>query len=297
MLTTEEFIRRAVEIHGNQYDYSKVIYTGCNDKVEIICPKHGSFMQSLRLHIHRKNGCLECSKSKAKRELIPKEVFLERAKEIHGEKYDYSDINYTSYSNDPITIRCPRHGEFTLNRTYLHITNKNGCPKCAVRADTAHFIKTATEKHGDRYSYDLSIYETIDTPLIIGCPEHGQQLITPGEHYRVGCWFCKRNRSQDIWLDEIGIPNDKQSRQVRIQIDGKLFVVDGMKDGVIYLFHGDYWHGNPALYAADATNTRMLKTFGELFINTVNYENSLRTAGYDVVSIWENDWLQKKGKK
>lgn len=291
MLNTEEFIKRAKAIHGDRYDYSKVAYSGVNNKVEIICPVHGSFFQSKRLHIDRQNGCLQCSKSLPKRKEITSVEFLIRAKKIHGEKYTYSPyINYRS----PISITCPRHGQFILSRASLHVTNKNGCPKCAHREDTEHFITKANKIHKNFYSYETARYETVGSMIEVGCPIHGLQKITPADHYRVGCWFCKRNRVQDIWLDEIGVPNSKENRQVRIKILDRLFIVDGKIDDTIFLFHGDYWHGNPKIYNATDINKRNGKTFGELHKETTDYEQKLSEGGFKVISIWEYDWLQGK---
>ena len=62
ILSTEEFIKRAREIHGEKYDYSKVEYKGCYEKVCIICPKHGEFWQTPRSHLSG-HGCPNCQNS------------------------------------------------------------------------------------------------------------------------------------------------------------------------------------------------------------------------------------------
>ncbi len=279
MLTTDEFISRAIKKHGDRYDYSRVEYTGVNNKVEIECSIHGVFSQSYRLHVERGNGCPQCGIAKPKRLRITATEFFARAHKVHGEKYDYSNSEYLG-AKFPINIQCKQHGEFTIRTARLHIDNKNGCPTCAHRLNTVTFIAKAEKLFGDFYQYDQVLYETVDTPVIIGCPKHGPQL--------------KRNRVQDIWLDEIGVPSTKAHRQARLKVNDRLFIVDGMIDNTVYLFHGDYWHGNPAIYDSTAVNKRNGFTFGELFINTVNYENALRNAGYKVESIWEYDWLQGK---
>ena len=60
--TNEQFIREAVKLHGNVYDYSKVEYINRRTKVEIICRKHGPFMQTPNHHINHKTGCPRCVK-------------------------------------------------------------------------------------------------------------------------------------------------------------------------------------------------------------------------------------------
>ena len=89
-LTTEEFIERAKAVHGDKYDYSKVKYIDAKTKIHIICPKHGEFWQSPPKHLLGQ-GCKECGKDKISKAVsLTTEEFIERAKTVHGEKYDYS---------------------------------------------------------------------------------------------------------------------------------------------------------------------------------------------------------------
>lgn len=68
-LTTEEFIKRSNEIHNNRYDYSNVVYSGSENKIDIICPKHGKFSQHAGSHMHG-TGCPNCSASKGEAVII-----------------------------------------------------------------------------------------------------------------------------------------------------------------------------------------------------------------------------------
>lgn len=65
-VTTSDFIKKAIDVHGYKYDYSKVVYKKAIEKVEIICPIHGSFMQDPHHHIASKNGCPLCGDSRSK---------------------------------------------------------------------------------------------------------------------------------------------------------------------------------------------------------------------------------------
>ena len=58
--TTSQFIIRAIRVHGNKYDYSKVYYENKRTKVIIICNIHGEFLQRPGDHIHNKQGCPRC---------------------------------------------------------------------------------------------------------------------------------------------------------------------------------------------------------------------------------------------
>lgn len=62
-LTTDEFIKKAREVHCDKYDYSKVEYINKRTKVCIICPIHGKFWQLPNNHIRHKQGCPKCSMS------------------------------------------------------------------------------------------------------------------------------------------------------------------------------------------------------------------------------------------
>lgn len=122
-LTTEEFIQKARQVHGDKYDYSKTQYINARTKLEIICPKHGSFWQTPDNHLYHK----KCSACALEENRGTKEQFIEKARRIHGNKYDYSKIEYVN-SNTPICIVCPEHGEF-WQKPHNHLVGK-GCRKC-----------------------------------------------------------------------------------------------------------------------------------------------------------------------
>ena len=126
-LTTENFIERANKIHGNKYDYSKVKYVNNSTKICIICPEHGEFWQTPSNHLAGK-GCIKCRHVKVgniRRKTL--KSFIDEAKSIHGNKYDYSKMDYIT-AEKKVCIICPEHGEFWQNPS-SHL-NGAGCPKC-----------------------------------------------------------------------------------------------------------------------------------------------------------------------
>ena len=127
-LNKQQFILKARQIHGWKYDYSKVEYVNNHTKVCIICPEHGEFLQTPSAHLNGQ-GCSKCFSNK-KRVLYSfnKQQFIDKAREIHGDKYDYSKINYVN-ANTKVCIICPEHGEF-WQTPYVHNNLKCGCPKC-----------------------------------------------------------------------------------------------------------------------------------------------------------------------
>lgn len=123
------FIENATKIHGKKYDYSNVEYTGLKNKVCIVCPTHGKFLQTPNDHIHSGAGCPACgNRNKSTNKRKTQEMFLQEALSIHGAKYDYSQVKYNG-NNKPVSVVCMIHGVFSVTPTN-HIHNRSGCPKC-----------------------------------------------------------------------------------------------------------------------------------------------------------------------
>ena len=103
---TEDFIKKAKEVHGERFDYSEVDYVTCAKPVIITCNEHGDFKQKPSEHL-RSVGCSKCSKVSK----ITKEEFLSLSKGLHGDIYDYSKIDFNGV-NVKIEIICHKHGSF-----------------------------------------------------------------------------------------------------------------------------------------------------------------------------------------
>ena len=195
-LTTNDFTKRAKQIHGDKYDYSKVNYVNNKTKVKIICPKHGEFWQHPYNHFAG-NGCPKC-KAETLGDLrrSNKDEFIEKAKKVHGDAYNYDKVNYIK-SSEKVCIICPEHGEF-WQRPGDHLSGK-GCPKCIGRNKTTEeFIEQAKKVHGGRYSYNKVEYNGACVKVCIICPEHGEFWQTPDSHLRgSGCPKCADEHRND----------------------------------------------------------------------------------------------------
>ena len=146
-MTTEEFIQKAKAIHGDKYDYSKVEYTHNKTEVCIICPEHGEFWQKPKNHLSG-YGCPICSGRKKMRTID----FIKRAKQVHGDKYDYSKVNYNG-NTEKICIICPDHGEF-WQRAGSHLRGF-GCPKCGIiKCSSAQKIWTREKCYETAQQYE-----------------------------------------------------------------------------------------------------------------------------------------------
>lgn len=144
--TNDEFIREAQLIHHNKYDYSKVEYANNKTKVCIICPDHGEFWQTPSDHLNGK-GCPQCAGNVR----CDKDTFIEKAKHIHNDRYDYSKVEYVN-AHTKVCIICPEHGEFW--QTPNNHLNGNGCPLCknrkigdVLRDTVEDFTKKSNEIH------------------------------------------------------------------------------------------------------------------------------------------------------
>jgi very-short-patch-repair endonuclease len=123
------FIEKAKIVHGNKYDYSLVDYKNNYTKVKIICPIHGVFEQKPYAHTSNKSGCPKCGLEKSsKKQRMSYEKFIEKAKTVHGNKYDYSLVKYIN-AKTKIKIICPIHGVFEQIPDN-HLRKNYGCPKC-----------------------------------------------------------------------------------------------------------------------------------------------------------------------
>ena len=195
--TTTTFIEKAKQLHGDKYDYSKVVYENNLKEVIIICKDHGEFLQLPKTH-KKGNGCIKCGTiSRVNKRTKTLDEFILQSFQVHNDKYDYSKVVY-SKSSDKITIICKIHGEF-LQTPNSHIQG-NGCKKCSneynskiQRNDIYNFIKDAKQLHGDKYDYSKVNYINNKTNVIITCKQHGDFEQIPSNHLNgQGCNNCGR---------------------------------------------------------------------------------------------------------
>ena len=176
-----DFFIKAKIKHNNKYDYSKVDYINSRTKICIICPKHGEFWQTPANHLHG-CGCPKCKNDKiGNNRRLTLFQFIEKAKQIHGDKYDYSKVEYVNNSTK-VCIICTEHGEFWQTPgNHLHGC---GCPKCSSlpKKNTNDFIKEAKLIHQNKYNYSKVEYVNAQTKECIICPEHGEFWQTPHKH-------------------------------------------------------------------------------------------------------------------
>ena len=192
---TTELLTKANKIHGDKYDYSKLQYINSYKKVKIICKIHGEFEQSPTDHLSGR-GCKLCANTNNGNRIKSNTTeFITKAKEIHGDKYDYSKVDY-SKALEKIIIICKMHGEFEQQPSG-HLTGY-GCNKCAIennnekrRSNTVEFIEKSNKIHDDKYDYSKTDYINSTTKVTIICKKHSEYEQTPSGHLSGhGCNQC-----------------------------------------------------------------------------------------------------------
>ncbi|HEC67148.1 MAG TPA: hypothetical protein ENI23_17865 [bacterium] len=182
---------------------------------------------------------------------------------------------------------------------------REGCPACAGRV--------ATEKTSlaSKFSELVEEWDFIKNQEL--CPDE----VTCGSHKKVwwrcseghswqaliynrtgkgyGCPICSGgsiSRISQKWLDQLNMPKEDREYYIKklgIRVDAYV-----PETNTVYEFLGNYWHGNPEIFPAEEKNRVTKKTFGALHKKTLKRLESLRKAGYNVVHIWENDFVNCK---
>lgn len=240
-LNQQLFESRCAEKHNGKYDYSKTMFTKSHDTVTVLCPLHGEF--TIKAYSHLQGvGCAKCGIERVvKKRRLPLSEILKRAREVHGNKYDYTQCTITNFQ--PV---CRLHGVF--KQSYKAHCNGQGCPKCNVggKLSTASFVKRCQQYHGDKYDYSCTVYEGFKNQVMINCPSHGVFSQLPEVHLRgSGCPKCANSGVSDVEKEVFSLVNTLvpdavhsyrkliAPKEVDIYIPSKNIAIE---------FNGLYWH-------------------------------------------------------
>lgn len=192
----EKLLIQFKKIHNNKYNYSYVVYENSKTNIKIYCNECKNFFYQRPDHHRRGSNCNVCSKNK---QLTNKE-FIQRAKKIHGDKYDYSQIEYKN-TKTKVKIFCKKCQKYFKQIASDHINNKSGCFNCCgnKRKTTEQFIQKAKQIHGDKYDYSKVNYIQNKKPVIIICKKHGEFEQRPNNHVvlKYGCRYCNKSRGEE----------------------------------------------------------------------------------------------------
>lgn len=221
-LTTDEFVARAKQLHGDRYDYSKVDYKTQRNKVCITCKEHGDFWQEPINHLHG-CGCPACgAQTAANKNRKDTESFIKRARQTHGDRYLYDKTIYVS-NHKKVIITCKEHGDF-LQEPSNHVSGA-GCPMCKGEIISQiqtksldDFIKEANNVHGvGTYDYKLVKYTNGHSKVDIICPKHGIFSQMAYSHLQgVGCPHCCYSKGEIKISDFLNRYDVEYIRQYKI---------------------------------------------------------------------------------
>lgn len=181
-LTTEEFIEKAKKIHGDKYDYSDSIYVGKNIKLIIRCNKCGKkFLQTPDNHANGKQGCPFCAGNIK----LTTEEFINKAKNIHGDNYDYSEVNYEG-NDKKVKLKCNKCGQVFYQTPHHHLAGE-GCPNCN-KSRGEERIKLFLENNNIKFIREKKYYNCKDKfllPFDFYLPEYNLLIEYQGDqHFR-----------------------------------------------------------------------------------------------------------------
>lgn len=221
-ITEEKFLIKANKVHNNFYKYEN--YKSLLEEVTVICPIHGKYQQIARDHLQG-CGCPKCGIERARQSRMwSTEQAIEKAKEVHGNKYDYSDMRYNGMANYIYPI-CPIHGQFK-QYAVTHIMQGCGCPKCS-ESHLEREIRIALEKNNIDYIYEQTFdwlrYKK-NMSLDFYLPNYNIAIECQGEQHFQGGWLINEEESKLI--------------RVRDEVKRKQCVENGVE--LIYFLDGKY---------------------------------------------------------
>jgi predicted RNA-binding protein YlxR (DUF448 family) len=203
------------KIHGERYDLSKVNFTGSDNKVVVQCYTHGEFVISAK-DLTRGQGCKRCGHSRTA-EILKSNTpaFIEKARLVHGDKYDYSLSEYST-SNELLAVLCKEHGEFNT-RPSNHLSGK-GCYLCGYESSATQRKLTREEVlrrfaavHKDKYDYSNTEYKDAHALLRITCKTHGEFNQSYANHNSgQGCPVCAKEYNPFLKSGFMKSYSDKQ---------------------------------------------------------------------------------------
>jgi hypothetical protein len=229
----EKFIEKCKEVYGDLYDYSKVKKVHSKEKVCVICPKHGEFWVTPNNHM-RGSRCPACFGTPKK----TTKQFIEQARKIHGDKFDYSKVKYEG-TDVKVCIICPKHGEF-WQTPYCHLKGDQ-CPACSnvQRITQDIFIERCTKIHHGKYDYSKVKFEHIKKKVCIICPKHGEYWQTPFGHLQgYGCPICGGNKrlTNEEFIEKAKLVHEDKYDYSKVQ-----YINTSTKVCIICPEHGEFW--------------------------------------------------------
>jgi len=306
------FLLNAKRVFGDKYDYSLVEYRNNEIKVVILCKKNGHEKFSMKPSRHTDDGygCPQCLSEKKGQDVYERgQCFLYECRKKYNNIYDYSEVTYESLDS-VIKIRCKIH-QINFSQIAGFHKNYTSCKYCCKRykgisRSQEIFIERAQKKYGTtHFSYEKVDFHNRgdDWKVEIICNKdgHGSFYQTVRSHLQGhGCLKCTKNgysKKQIQWLEYVMI---RDNIHIQHALNGGEFRVKGKKvDGycekenglsIVFEFHGSFWHSFKDTYDPDDIHPVRKISHGEVYRQTLEKNQMIRDAGYELIVMWEHDW-------
>ncbi len=286
-ITTEFFIQRSKAKYGDKFSYEKCNVKSMQEKIIITCNLHGDFEITPSSHLQRDGGCKKCLQIKNKQKYCKKnEQFIEESKKVHGDKYNYSKVNYVN-NRTKVCIICPQHGEFWQTPS-KHIGRGDGCPVCRyenvaqkTKLTTEEFIAKAQQIHQNKYDYSKVEYKTYDEKICIICPIHGEFWQTPDSHLQgSGCQKCSfsisKCENEIVEYIKPFIPIETRNRSILKPKELDIYIPSKQ---IAIEYNGLRWHS---------------EEFGKDKLYHLNKTIECKNKGINLLQIFEDEYIKHK---
>lgn len=297
-----EFKEEANKIHGGRYIYKPFVYKNGKQRFELKCPQHGWFNQRTSNHIEGR-GCEKCATLVTSEKLrMSTQDFLEAAKQIHGNIYDYKRVKYESF-HSKLTIICKVHGIFKQSAA-SHLSG-NKCIKCGfakVQAENTmsqkEYLRRARQIHGRKYDYSKLIYKNSQNSVRVICKKHGPFDQHAGAHLKgSGCPGCQRSKGEDaiaIFLQKNKIKHIAQWRDHDCK-DKRILIFDFYlpKHRAIIEFDG-IQHFVPISFGGNQSEAQIFSNFEQLRVRDLVKRNWAKKNQLSFFRIKYNEDLEEK---
>lgn len=279
----EEFIKLSKDKYGDYFKYDNAEYIN-DEYVRLECPKHGTIIMNIHTHLNGKTGCNECTFDRRRKS---QDDAVKRLKEVHGDKYDYSEVDFKNIRTK-MKIICPQHGPFY--QTYKKHSKGIGCPECGKRVrvvGTDLFKEHMYEKYGDRYDLSEVDYYNSKTKVTVTCNRCGRKFDMRPNDLLTGhgcpCFDVGTSNAEYEIYDFIKslVPTAEQGR--RFLFDGiskqpKELDISIRELGLGFEYDGLYWH---SASVRDKYNLLQKNDLGKL-------------NGVKIYHIFEDEWVHKR---
>lgn len=279
------FFTQCEKLYNGFYDYTKSVFENREDNIIVICPKHGEFTINVRCHMEGAI-CPECRKLiKKKKNKLTTEQFIEKCIKKYNDNFTYENTIFIDY-NTPTKVTCKIHGEIEIIPKHFLYDSKYGCKYCNVDLQTLtneDFIKNAKEIHGDKYDYSKVEYKGNKNKVCIICPKHGEFWMSPNAHLsqKQNCPKCNNHTSKweveiNDYIKSINVEIEKNNRKC---LDGKeidilipSFNIGIECDGILY--HSELYNNDKNYH--------------------INKTNLAKEKNIKLIHIFEDEWMYKK---